>query len=319
MNVLTLFQLNAADTAQIKADPRFNLVQPNDDLSVWGPQIDVILGWNQIGQQIIDGKNRVKFVQTMSAGVDYLPLGQLAVQHILVANTSGIHAEPIAEWVVGAILAFARGLRSDPPLTAANWADQSSLTGSKRPTLWTLPGKTVLIYGTGHIGRRIAQQLQAFGATIWGIDRHGQPLPHFDRVGRDKDSATFAQNADIIINVMPLTDATRDFFDAGFFSGLTNHPLFINVGRGPSVDSAAIAQALTTGLLSGAALDVTDPEPLPADSPLWQAPHLLLTAHISGTVPNLQHEVFKVFWPNLQQLAQKGNLVQNEVDLKRGY
>ncbi|KRK73308.1 NAD(P)-dependent oxidoreductase [Lacticaseibacillus nasuensis] len=315
MNILTLFSLNGEDSATVNADGRFTMIPAAAfDVNRQAASIDVILGWGSAASQILNRTNRVRFIQAMSAGVDYLPLRQLAQEHILLANTSGIHAEPIAEHVLGSVLTFARGLRPTAPLTEAQWLDNA-----RREAIWTAAGKTVLIYGTGHIGQAIAKLLRGIGMHTIGISRTGAAKPEFDRVGTDADSTNFARVADVIVNVMPLTGETRHFFDARFFTALPQKPLFINVGRGASVDQKALVAALQAGRLRGAALDVFEVEPLPTNDPLWRLPNVLITPHLSGTVPNLRHRVFEIFWPNLLSIAKGGPLVKNQVDLSLGY
>lgn len=314
MNVLLLFGLTAEDQQALTALPGVHVFTP-DTLSAedWS-QIDVILGWSELGAKLLAGPNRVKFIQAMSAGVDYLPLTQLQAQGAVVANTSGIHAQGIAEHVLGGVLAYARGLRPVVKETAGEWADTA-----RRHQIWEPAGTKALIYGTGHIGQRTAQLLHAIGMTTLGISEHGQAKPHFDQVGVDADSAAFATQATVIVNIMPLTAATKHFFAAAYFQALTQQPLFVNVGRGPSVDTAALVEALQDGHLRAAVLDVFEQEPLPQDSPLYQLPNVLLTPHIAGTTPHKRAEVYEIFSENLIQFMKDGTLARNQIDYALGY
>ncbi|MFD1432910.1 NAD(P)-dependent oxidoreductase [Lacticaseibacillus yichunensis] len=308
MKTLTLFALPEGGRQTLEKAGVTVLDEAQYDPSQAG-SIDAILGWNDTGRALVEGPNQVQFIQTMSAGVDYLPLKALAAQHILVANTAGIHAVPIAESVTGMMLAFARGLY---PL-AAQWETTA------RDRMWTAAGKTAVVFGTGHIGQAIAQHLDALGMTVNGVSRHGEAKPGFAQVATTESGRALCQNAQVIVNVMPLTPATHHYFDHSFFAHLTSHPLFINVGRGPSVDTAALIEALENHWVSGAALDVFEQEPLPADSGLWTRPDVLVTPHLSGTVEQLRQQVFNIFWPNLQQLMATGTLRKNQVDLAAGY
>ncbi|MCI1894681.1 MAG: 3-phosphoglycerate dehydrogenase [Lactobacillus sp.] len=308
MKVLTLFALPAAAQAQLPAN--VTLISQADYTPDQASQIDVILGWNQIAQTILDGPNRLKFVQTVSAGVDYLPLAQLEVQGVVVANTSGIHAGPIASSTLAMILAFARGLFP----VAHTWDNEQ-----RRGQLWSLDGGKAVIFGTGHIGQAIAKQLTAQGMQVYGISRHGAPVRGFVEVGTDQTATAWAKDAQVLVNVMPLTASTTHFFNAAFFGQLEAAPLLVNVGRGESVDTAAMLAALHAGQLRGAALDVFETEPLPADSPLWQEQQVLITPHISGTVPHLRAAVADIFLPNLSAFAASGEIIKNQVDLTAGY
>ncbi|WP_193137445.1 phosphoglycerate dehydrogenase [Lacticaseibacillus paracasei] len=275
-------------------------------------QIDVVYGWNAAATRV--NFDRLQFVQAMSAGVDYLPLAELAKHHVLLANTSGIHAEPIAEYVLGVLFTISRGI------LPAIRADRDMWTlRQERPPMTLLKGKTAVIFGTGHIGSTIATKLQALGLHTIGVSAHGRPAAGFDQVMTDVATHEAAGRADVVINALPLTPDTKHFYDEAFFAAASKRPLFINIGRGPSVDMAALTQALKNKQISAAALDVVNPEPLPQDSPLWGMTNVLLTPHISGTVPQLRDKVFKIFNYNLKTLISSGQLASHQVDLTRGF
>ncbi|MFD1391977.1 NAD(P)-dependent oxidoreductase [Lacticaseibacillus jixianensis] len=310
MNILTLFDLPDEAKGDFAAHPDWHVIAKAAYTADQAGVIDVILGWNQTGAAIIAGPNRVKFVQAMSAGVDYLPLAAFAKQGIQLANTSGIHAEPIASSTLAAVLAFARGLMPQ----ARQWDNEA-----RRAHMWLPAGQVAVVFGTGHIGRAIARRLNQQGMTVWGISRQGRPAEGFAKVGTDADALAFAAQATVLVNVMPLTQATHHFFDAKFFNALQGTPLFINVGRGQTTDTVALRNALHAGRLQGAALDVFEQEPLPAADPLWQEPQVLITPHVSGTVPHLRSAVYQIFKPNLEALVATGRIAQNQVDLTAGY
>lgn len=305
MKILMLFGLKPETVALAQhAHPSWQFIDKADYKTEMASDIDVILGWNAIGAQILAQPNQVKFVQAMSAGVDYLPLTEFAKQEIQLANVSGIHAEAIAEYVIAGILGFAHGLFP----VATSW---NRVTDQ----LWSLRDTNAVVYGTGHIGTLIAKHLRPFGVKVTGVDRHGVAKPEFDAVTTDK---LVARHADIVVNVMPLTHETHDYFDADFFNQLENQPLFVNVGRGPSVDEAALIQALDHQL-KGAVLDVFNEEPLPDTSPLWQMPNVWMTPHISGQVTHLRQQVADIFLPNVAQLEKTGTLNSHQVNLSAGY
>lgn len=305
MKILMLFGLKPETVALAKqAHPTWQFIDKTDYQPEMAGDINVILGWNAIGAQILAQPNQVKFVQAMSAGVDYLPLTEFAKQGIQLANVSGIHAEAIAEYVIAGILGFAHGLFP----VATRWNRQTD-------HLWSLQDTQAVVYGTGHIGTLIAKHLRQFGVKVTGVDRHGVAKPEFDVVTTDK---LVARHADIVVNVMPLTDATKKYFDTDFFKQLENQPLFVNVGRGPSVDETALVQALKKQL-KGAVLDVFNEEPLPDTSPLWQLPNVWMTPHISGQVTHLRQQVADIFLPNVEQLEKSGTLNSHQVNLSAGY
>lgn len=278
-------------------------------------QVSILLGWGPLGKELLAlPKSQLKWIQVTSAGVDSLPLEELKQRQILLSNTSGIHAQSIAESVMGMLLAHVRGLQTAViQQTQANWQTIS------HKQLTTLNGKQLLIYGTGHIGQQIAALAQALGMQTAGVNRSGHPAAHFTASYSMATAKTAAQQADVIINVMPLTATTDHFFNADFFAQLQTQPIFVNVGRGPSVDTDALLQALRNGQVSYAALDVVSPEPLPKSHPLWQEKNVLLTPHISGIFDGYMQQVNRIFLRNLQQFLVNGELAQNQVDLTRGY
>lgn len=276
--------------------------------------INVLFGYRKtVLDQILAGPHQLQWIQSISAGVDYFPLTTLKQQHILLSNTSGIHAQPIAEWVLGTLLSYYRGI-----LTAQTRQGQHDW--QRRPDeLAELGNRHLLIFGTGHIGQRIATLASAFGATVTGVNHSGHSAPGFDHtVAMANSTATLAQ-ADVIINALPLTPATTDYFNHTFFNQLTTQPVFVNIGRGPSVNEADLQQALNQQQLQFAALDVQQTEPLPADSPLWQQANLLISPHISGIVEHFKAAVYPILVNNLTQFLKDGTLAERQVNLDQGY
>ncbi|WP_125703396.1 NAD(P)-dependent oxidoreductase [Lacticaseibacillus daqingensis] len=310
MNILTRFGLPDGIDAQLAEHPQLHFITKSDYTASMAPTIDVILGWDDTAAAILAGPNRVRFIQTVSAGVDYLPLAQLAAQGTILANTSGIHAVPIAQSTLAATLAFARGLF---PI-AKTWDN-----ADRRARQFTLTGETAIVYGTGHVGQAIAQALATQGMRVVGVSRRGVAVAPFAAVYTTPQAGGEVAQARVLVNIMPLTAQTTHYFDHDFFSQPMAQPLFINVGRGPSVATDELLAALADGRVSGAALDVFEQEPLPDDSALWQQPNVLITPHISGTVPHLRQAVFEIFWPNLLSLEATGTILKNQVDLAAGY
>lgn len=278
-------------------------------------EIEVIFGDAKvILRRILNLTNpQLKWIQTFSAGVDYLPMTELLDRQILLSNASGVHAEPIAETTFGTILAHFRGIKqSFEKQLSKDWrqADVSYKI---------IRGKKMVVIGTGHIGERIGKLGQAFGMTTIGINHSGHSVPGFKKTMALDQLAAAVIDADVLVNALPLTDETRSFYDKQFFTKLTAAPMFINIGRGPSVVTTDLIAALNQGKLSAASLDVTDPEPLPPDSPLWQMKNVLITPHISGIYQEYAEDVIQIFQENLEQYRQDRTLSRNKVDLDRGY
>ncbi|HAJ55392.1 MAG TPA: 3-phosphoglycerate dehydrogenase [Lactobacillus sp.] len=311
MKILNSFSLEPAQR-QVLEKAGHTVIEEDQLDATTAQQIDVIYGWHAASATV--NYDHLQFVQAMSAGVDYLPLADFAKHHVLLANTSGIHAEPIAEYVLGALFTISRGI-----LPAIRAGRQMCSLRQERPPMTLLKGLTVVIFGTGHIGSTIASKLHALGLHTIGVSAHGRPAAGFEDVVTDAETKRVIRTADIVINALPLTPATRHFYNEEFFAALDRQPIFVNIGRGASVETAALVQALQSQQLRAAVLDVVDPEPLPQTSPLWDMDQVLLTPHISGTVPHLRDQVFKIFNENLQALVSRGQLASHQVDLSRGY
>jgi phosphoglycerate dehydrogenase-like enzyme len=315
MNLLALFEISDQNLNRLAQIPNLTVIKPDDLTPTLMTKIDFIYGWGTVGPRVLEQSKQLKFIQAYSAGVDYFPLDQLAQKRVLLANVSGIHGEPIAETVLAYVLDFTRGIHA-----AERAQTQSKWVGDElRPTISTLADQKAVIFGTGHIGQQIAKRLQQFSVKTVGVNRHGHPVDYFDQVTKDDHTLDVVRQADFIINIMPLTTATWHFFDDRFFSALAGHQIFINVGRGPSVDTSALIHALDNHQLAGAALDVFEQEPLPADSPLWSMANVLITPHISGGFKEYGDEAFDILMLNLQTYLKSGKLAKNEVNLKAGY
>ncbi|AVK61037.1 3-phosphoglycerate dehydrogenase [Lactobacillus sp. CBA3605] len=277
-------------------------------------QVEVMYGNHPILKELLaQTPVHLKFLQVISAGVDYLPLAQLKAAGVLVANTSGIHADAISESALAAMLTVVRGYH-------AAWQNQIGMRQWTLPTTTrTLTGQQLLIYGTGQIGQALAVKAAVLGLQVVGVNTTGHPAPHFTQTVALTDTAAALATANFIVNALPLTPTTAHFFNAQWFQQLGQHPMFINIGRGPSVVTADLITALDQHQLSWAALDVTDPEPLPATHPLWQRADVLITPHISGQIAHFRTVVFPIFKANFDQFNDQGTLCRNQVDLSRGY
>ncbi|CAM3232496.1 NAD(P)-dependent oxidoreductase [Lactiplantibacillus plajomi] len=313
--MLMIQTLKPADAATLKAhyaDWQFKTVSELTPADY--DDVQVVFGYDPIVTTILARPtNQLKFVQTISAGVDKLPLAALKANQTLVANTSGIHADAIGESVLGGMLMFVRGYQAAlrNQLGARQWALPVKTT--------TLTGRQLLVFGTGAIGQSVAKKAAVFQMNVTGVNTTGHPAAGFKTtVALGAHQAAVAQ-ADFIVNALPLTLTTRGLFAESLFNAATKQPILINVGRGPAVVTADLVTALDRHQLGGAVLDVTDPEPLAADDPLWQRDDVIITPHVSGQIAHFKTTVFNIFYANLTQWSQTGTLASHQVDLQRGY
>jgi phosphoglycerate dehydrogenase-like enzyme len=222
----------------------------------------------------------------------------------------------MAEHVMAMMLAYARGLQFFIPERAAGrWSRE--VPESVR--MVTLEGKTVLVVGLGGIGVEVAKRAHALGMRVIATRASGREGPPFvSYVGLPDELVKLAAEADFVVNTVPLTPATTGMFDAKFFAAVKPGAFFVNVGRGRSVVQTEMVAALKSGRLGGAGLDVTDPEPLPADSPLWQMQNVILTPHVSANSDVDDGVRFAIAAENLRRYV-AGDKLLSVVDVARGY
>jgi phosphoglycerate dehydrogenase-like enzyme len=241
----------------------------------------------------------VKVVQSLMAGVDWvLPWLPPAVT---LCDGRGIHDISASEWVLAAILATTKRFPLYRDLQSRQqWRGFATVTdnflsesgpqrGQYTVLAEDLAGKTVLIVGYGSIGAAIEARLTPFGVTVLRVARSAREQP---RVNAVADLHALLPMADIVVLIVPLTDATRGLIGAKEMALMKPGALLLNAARGPVVVTAALVEALQQHRIR-AALDVTDPEPLPADHPLWSAPNCLITPHIGGSTPEFIHRAFR--------------------------
>ena len=230
---------------------------------------------------------RLRLIQLMSAGAEnaiaFVPPG------VTLCNARGVHDPAVAEWITAVILAQTRQL---PRFVAAQLAGTWDPVRSE-----SLAGQTVLIVGYGSIGEAVERMLAPFGVTVERIARHARP-----GVSGMADLPAALPQADIVILLVPVTPATTGLVDVRFLSQMHDHALLVNAARGSIVDTGALLAELRSGRLR-AALDVTDPEPLPAGHPLWSAPGLLLTPHVAGAMTTAMPRVMTVVRDQLARYA----------------
>ena len=246
-----------------------------------GP-FDVILSACSVPSNLRAIKN-THWVHSYSVGIE----GCLAHSKIknsddlLLTNSRGASAATIAEHAIALMFSLGRNL----PLYQRNmleqhWAGNDALP---RENFWSFEGKTVLVLGLGSIGRETAQRAHGLGMRVVATRNSRREGPDYvDYVGLSHEALALAAQADVVINALPLTPATQNLVDAEFFHAMPTDALFINVGRGGTVDTAALVSALENNTIGGAGLDVVNPEPLPKTSPLWGFKNVIITPHVAA-------------------------------------
>jgi phosphoglycerate dehydrogenase-like enzyme len=277
---------------------------------------DAIIGW--CDATLLQAGPRIRWIQFLYAGVEScVSVPSVRDGTVLLTNMQRVQAPIIAEHATAMVLSLARGLDLAVAQQPAKAWRPEALLGSGR--LRTVKGKTMLVAGLGGIGTEVAQRAHALGMRVVATRASGRDGPGFvSYVGSPDELAKLVAEADVIVDALPLTPATRATFDARLFERVKRGALFVNVGRGATVVTSALIDALHSGALGGAAFDVTDPEPLPPGHPLWQAPNVIITPHISSESELGVTRVWEIVRENLRRYV-AGNPMLSEVDVGRGY
>jgi phosphoglycerate dehydrogenase-like enzyme len=307
--------------------PRLEVVDVtgDEDFDAWtlsDPEVEGLIGAEAPAD--LSCVPSLRWVQVRSAGVDHMAADPPWRKGLLVTNAKGVYAVPIGEYVSGMILRVHQPAAWAAGQTSHDWPP------GEPPLISLVRGTTAVIAGYGSIGREVARQLAALGMRIIAVKprpdmRHdpsfrvpgtGDPDGSIPEriVGLERFLETVHQ-ADVLVITMPLTDASRGIVDREVIAALPRHAWLINVSRGAVVDEPALLEALQAGRLAGAVLDVFGTEPLPPDSPWWDAPNVIVTPHASGQTLRFFDELVV---ENVRRYL-AGEPLLNQVDAERGY
>jgi phosphoglycerate dehydrogenase-like enzyme len=270
---------------------------------------EVIYGW--VTPQLLAAAARLQWVHVTSAGVERALFPEMVRHPAVMTNARGVAAVSIAEHAFALILAFTRGL----PLAFRNqqerrWAHTS---------LIEICGQTLGIVGLGRVGREVARRAAGFGLRVLAVDVNPvDPPESVTALWPPARLSDLCVEADILVNCSPLTQQTERMIGREQFARMKPSALFVNVSRGRVVDQDALVEALRDGRIAGAALDVVDPEPLPPDSPLWEMPNVILTAHSATTSQHFWQRMHELFCENLRRYV-AGEPLLNVVDKTAGF
>lgn len=281
-------------------------------------ETEVLFSTPIVPDDIVSRAPKLKWVQLTSAGVDRLLDSDLARSGVTITTASGIHAVPIGEYVMGVMLALAKGLPG---------AMRAQGERTWHPYLAEeLYGKTVGIVGLGAIGRYVAKLAKADGMRVLAVRRSARArsegaaagLPDVDELLPPSDLTHLLSESDYVVVAVPLTPESRGLIGERELRSMKPSARIVNVARGEVIDETALARALKEGWIAGAALDVFEEEPLAPDSELWGLENALLTPHISGGTPVYMERAVELFCDNLRRYL-AGEPLRNVVDPERGY
>jgi phosphoglycerate dehydrogenase-like enzyme len=273
-------------------------------------EAEVFIGWPS--DEELAAMPLLKWVQLPSAGADgYVNKAALS-EDVVVTNSSGVFGVPGAEHALALMLAFTRQLH-------VHFRQQTERVWKRNPYCLEIQDSTVMVIGLGDIGTEVARKAKGLGAHVIAVKRSLADRPAFvDELCLTDDLDKILPVSDFIVCTVPLTVETRGMINADRIKRMKQGAVFINVGRGATVDEEALIEALRSGHLEGAGLDVTEVEPLPEASPLWSMPNVIITSHAVGVTPKKAERRTELYITNFEKFLQGEPLI-NTVVRTRGY
>lgn len=275
---------------------------------------EVLLGFCSV--ELLRNADRLRWLQHYGSGINHCMYPGIEEKEFIFTNNQHSAAPPIAEHVIAMMMTLARALpRFHGNQAEGEWQSRGSIDFP----MIEVGGKTMLIAGLGGIGTEVARRAAALGMRVVATRRSNREGPDFvDYVGLSHELMDLAEQADVVVNALPLTDETTDLFDKKFFNTVKPGAYFISVGRGGSTVTEDLMAALRDGRLAGAGLDVTDPEPLPPDHELWSLPNVIITPHVAGMTDRGFERGWLIIRENLRRYI-NGEKLLNVVDTEKGY
>jgi phosphoglycerate dehydrogenase-like enzyme len=262
-------------------------------------------------RRLIVAAKKLRWFHTPSAGVDrFLEIPEFRERNIILTNNSGSYDIQIAEHVLAFIFAAGKQLHL--------YRDQQNQSVWKDKEQHELRGETVVVFGAGSIGGEVVRLASAVGMRVIAVRRSGGAVPGAARVVGPDALADVAAEADYLVVAAPLTPATRGAVSREVIGAMKSSAWVINIARGPIIDEPALIEALAAGRIGGAALDTFDTEPLPAGSPLWKMPNVIVTPHSSNRSPKIRERTLALFVENVRRYK-AGEPLLNQVNFEAGY
>jgi phosphoglycerate dehydrogenase-like enzyme len=259
----------------------------------------------ELDEETVDRADELEVFACAYAGTGHLPLDALDSRGVAVTNASGVHGPNIGEHVLGAILSFARRFHE-------GWRRQGRREW-RHYQAHELQGSTVTVVGLGAIGQSVVERLDPFGVETIGVRYSPEKGGPTDEVVGFDDVGEVAARTDYLVLACPLTEETRGLVSGDEFVTLPPNAVVINVARGPVVDTDALVDALRSNWIRGASLDVTDPEPLPEDHPLWNLGNVQITPHNAGQTPKYYDRLADIVAENARRFAAGDEELENRV------
>jgi phosphoglycerate dehydrogenase-like enzyme len=278
---------------------------------------EIFISWAMKPEQFAAAK-KLRWIHSPAAGVTQLLFPAVVASDVIVTNSTTVHSIPVAEQTVALLFALARRLRDGADdQVRGHWGQIESWNPERIPT--ELNGKTLGLVGLGAIGHEVATRAKALGMTVEALKRDAsRGAEHAHRVYPPEQLPTLLERSDYLVLAIPGNPETRHIIGAKEMARMKPSAVIVNVARGTLIDTDALVRALEAGKLAGAGLDVTDPEPLPAEHPLWRLPNVIITPHLAGATDRYWQRQADMVSANLRRYL-AGEPMLNLVDKQRGY
>ena len=302
--------------AQIRSlapDRQLVITDDRERMRALADDVEVVVGG--FPRELVLAAPNLRWVQQWGAGADWLMRTPAAREKdYVLTNASGVHAIPISEHILALIFAFARGIHH-----AVRAQTQHDWRGPKQHQSSEIAGSTMVLVGVGAIGERTAQMGAALGMRVLGVRRDpALPAEGVAAMYAPAGLPELLPQADYLVLTVPLTEETKGMIGEAELRAMKPTAVIINIGRGGTIDEAALIRALSEGWVGGAGLDVFATEPLPADSPLWDMENVIVTPHHAGSTPHYDARAMAIFLDNLRRYV-AGEPLRNVVDKRLGY
>ncbi len=305
-----------ATLQQMHPDVEIVGVRTVDEALAAAPGAQAIVGFCR--QDVFDAATDLHWVQVYFAGVENcVTQPTIASGEVILSNGQRLGSPTLADHAIALMMSLTRGLypyalNQQKAQWEPNWSEAP-------PAFGEVSGRTMLVVGLGGIGTQVAKRAHGLGMRVTATRNSRREGPDYiSYVGLADEALKLAANADVVVNAAPLTSTTRGMFNAEFFKAMKPGAYFISVGRGQSTVTADLLTALEDGEIAGAGLDVTDPEPLPSEHPLWRAPNLIITPHVAGRSQEALGRIQALVVENVGRYV-AGDRLLSVVDVERGY
>ncbi|MDW0117800.1 D-2-hydroxyacid dehydrogenase [Sporosarcina thermotolerans] len=314
MNVLFTFKIKDEQLKNLQSrfpEVHFEYNKELDESPI--DKFEVIVTYGEdINTSVLEKATSLKWLMVASAGVEKMPLSEIAERGIVISNVRGIHKTPMAESVIGHILSLTRAL---PSL----YDQQKRKEWNTRVKQTELRGSTAIILGPGAIGSEIGRLLQAFGVRTIGCNQSGRPAESMDETIQFDNLIDRLPDADYVISILPSTAETKGLLDERYFKAMKPTATFMNFGRGDLVKESILVDALKNGEIGHAVLDVFEKEPILVDSELWNLSNVSISPHVSSHSGKYIERALEFFIENLEKWQNGDGELVNLVDPKKGY